>query len=70
MGALNDEDPEIRRAAAYALGQMDYLPAISGLLKRLVDPALWVRDAAARSLAVLGEDDIVPISMEMAHQTS
>ncbi|MBW1943854.1 MAG: HEAT repeat domain-containing protein, partial [Deltaproteobacteria bacterium] len=67
---LKGQDPEVRRSSAYALGQMGYGPAIPMLLMLLNDPELWVRDGAAKSMVLFGEEAIVPISLEMARRKS
>ena len=52
MSLLSDSDSEVRRAAAYSLGQIRYSPAISLLLNLIDDSELWVRDGAVLSLAL------------------
>ncbi len=56
MPLLNDSDGEVRRAAAYSLGQMRYAPSIPCLLDLLHDSELWVRDGAVLSLALFKND--------------
>ncbi len=68
MEFLHDPDPAVKRAAAYALGQMAYLPAIPELLDLLKDNNLWVRDAAALSLALFGEKALSPIVWQMGNE--
>ncbi|MBW2207907.1 MAG: HEAT repeat domain-containing protein [Deltaproteobacteria bacterium] len=70
MDYLKGQDPEVRRSSAYALGQMGYGPAIPMLLMLLNDPELWVRDGAAKSMVLFGEEAIVPISLEMSRRKS
>jgi hypothetical protein len=70
MDHLNDSNPAVKRAAAYSLGQMKHQPAIPQLLSLLKDPDLWVRDAAALSLALF-EDEVIPLlDLAMQHESS
>ncbi|MFH1243656.1 MAG: HEAT repeat domain-containing protein [Pseudomonadota bacterium] len=62
---LDDDDPEVKRAAAYSLGQMDYRPVIPELLRLLRAQRPWVRDSAALSLELFGDSGIYPIESEM-----
>ncbi|MDP6178949.1 MAG: HEAT repeat domain-containing protein [Desulfatiglandales bacterium] len=70
MAYLNDSNPAVKRAIAYSLGQMNYLPAIPQLLSLLKDPDLWVRDAAALSLALFDDEAIPPLDLAMQHEPS
>lgn len=54
--ALDDPKPEVRAAAATALGQMNATPSIPHLRKMLSDPKLGVVMAAAHSLRELHDD--------------
>jgi hypothetical protein len=65
---LRDPDPEVRRATAYAVGQMRYRPAISSLLDLLHDPHLWVRDSAVLSLALFQADAVGPLAARMKQE--
>ncbi|MFH1489265.1 MAG: HEAT repeat domain-containing protein [Pseudomonadota bacterium] len=62
---IGDPDPAMRKAAAYALGQMNYLPAVPRLLSLLEDPRLWVRDAAVLSLSLFGESALPSVISTM-----
>jgi len=55
---LGDPDPAIRKAAVYALGQMEYSPALPGIIHTLYDTDRWVRDAAVLSLARFGDSAV------------
>jgi hypothetical protein len=68
MPLLNDADPEVRRAAAYSLGQLRYRPAVSPLLDLLHDPELWVRDGAVLSLALFKDDAVGPLGERMKQE--
>jgi hypothetical protein len=70
MVPLMDRDPAVRKAAAYALGQMNYQPVITELLVLLKDPHLWVRDAAALSLALFGGEVIQPLVFAMEQESA
>jgi hypothetical protein len=63
---FTDPDPAVKRAAAYALGQLRYLPAIPHLIPLLNDPGLWVRDASVLSLALFDEEVLDPVAAVMA----
>jgi len=63
---LTDPDPAVKGAAAYALGQLRYLPAIPRLIPLLNDPELWVRDATVLSLALFNEEVLDPVAAAMA----
>ncbi len=63
---LTDPDPAVKRAAAFALGQLRYLRAIPQLIALLNDPALWVRDASVLSLALFDEKALDPVAAAMA----
>ncbi|MEW6668388.1 MAG: HEAT repeat domain-containing protein [Thermodesulfobacteriota bacterium] len=59
MERMDDPDPAVRRAAAYALGQMRFGPSLERLMALLRDPDRWVRDAAVLSLALF-RDEAIP----------
>jgi hypothetical protein len=63
---LTDPDPAVKGAAAYALGQLRYLPAIPHLIPLLNDPGLWVRDTSVLSLALFEEKALDPVAAAMA----
>jgi hypothetical protein len=69
MSYLVDPDPAVRKATAYALGQMEYQRAIPGLLALLEDPHLWVRDATVLSLALFADAAVNPIGSAMERGT-
>jgi hypothetical protein len=54
--ALEDADPEVRAAAAWALSQMGQtaVPAVEGLQRTLEDPSPHVRSLAAIALRAMG----------------
>jgi HEAT repeat protein len=56
MGCLSDPDPAVRKNAVYGLGQMRHGPALERAVDLLKDPDRWVRDGAALSLALFGDD--------------
>jgi HEAT repeat protein len=62
---LDDPDPEVKRAAAYSLGQINYRPAIPRLLRLIETQRLWGRDSAVLSLALFGDTPIRAITAEM-----
>ena len=68
MPFLEDSDPEVRRAAAYSLGQIRYSPVISLLLNLFHDPELWVRDGAVLSLALFKDDAVGPLCERMKQE--
>jgi HEAT repeat protein len=53
--ALEDEDAEVRSAAAVALGKMGYTRSLLALRKALKDPARDVRDGALLAMGMLRE---------------
>ena len=55
VGALIDEDWQVRKLAAEALGLLRDDRAVPGLLGALHDDNLWVRYGAARALGDLGD---------------
>jgi hypothetical protein len=57
---LRDEDAEIRRAAALAVGQKDSKALVPGLIALLRDPEISVVRAAHASLKALTEQDFGP----------
>jgi HEAT repeat protein len=65
LPSLDDPDPEVRRAAVYVLGQTQYEPALPLVLPFLKADRLWVRDAAALSLALFGRAAIEPVAEAM-----
>lgn len=67
--SLEDPDPAVVKAAAYALGQLRYLPALPRLISLLDDPNPWVRDSAVLSLALLGEPVLPGITRAMNQGT-
>jgi HEAT repeat protein len=69
MGFLDDPDPSVQRAAAYALGQLRHLPALPSLIGLLKAPHLWVRDAAALSLALYGDEVLPPLARAVKRET-
>jgi HEAT repeat protein len=67
---LEDPDSAVKRAAAYALGQMNYRPSIPQIADLLRDRNLWVRDSAVLSLALF-ENDVLPyLESAMKQETS
>lgn len=68
MKYLDDPDPEVKRAAAYSLGQMNYAPAIPGLVSLLKAKHLWVRDAASLSLLLFGDNAVCPVASGMKRE--
>jgi HEAT repeat protein len=54
IGALSDEDADVRRLAAYTLGRMGERDAVPGLIQILVDPEADVRAVAAEALDKIG----------------
>ena len=61
--ALKDEYENVRRAAAWALGQIG-MPAVPALLEALKDNNWWVRQAAAWALGEMGDPQSVPALLE------
>lgn len=55
VSALSDSEALIRTEAAAALGQVNYLPAVSPLNLAIQDPDLDVRKAAINSLGKIGD---------------
>ncbi|MGA1871607.1 MAG: HEAT repeat domain-containing protein [bacterium] len=70
MACLKDTDPAVRKATAYALGQMNYQPVIAQLTRLLKDSNLWVRDTAVLSLVLFEDEAIQPLSVAMEGETS
>ncbi len=68
MPLLCDPDAEVRRAAAYSLGQMQYQPAVSPLLDLFYDPNLWVRDGAVLSLTLFKDSAVGPLCERMKQE--
>lgn len=68
LPGLDDPDPEVVRAAAYALARMDYRPAIGGIGTCLHHPHRWVRDTAVLALALYGNDAVVFLEKAMKGQ--
>ena len=66
MELLDDPEMTVQRNAAYALGQLGYQPAISPLLSMLNDPHLWLRDTAALSLSLYGDEVIGSLDEAMS----
>lgn len=60
LGALADEDPEVRARAAKALGLVGYTGAMVPLVRALSDPLWFVRLHAARALGLLGHPRAIP----------
>lgn len=58
IGALADENPDVRRAAAHAFSRYGQPEAVPLLLPRLQDPDRWVRVFAVRALGRSGETRI------------
>jgi HEAT repeat protein len=54
-----DENPDVRMAAAYALGQIGRREATPTLIAALKDPSNIVRKTAADALGKMGERDAV-----------
>ena len=64
--ALEDENPEVRKIAAKALGKMQSPRAEKALLKLLEDPNLKVRTSAIEALASAGnENSIEPLIKQL-----
>ncbi len=63
---LTDPDPAVKAAAAHALGQLRYHPAIPDLVPLLNDPRLQVRDATVLSLALFEGEAVDPVAAAMA----
>jgi beta-lactamase regulating signal transducer with metallopeptidase domain len=55
IGLLRDAEPDIREAAASALGQARATAAVSALTALLKDPEKEVRESAARALGQIGD---------------
>ncbi|MBC8394374.1 MAG: HEAT repeat domain-containing protein [Deltaproteobacteria bacterium] len=66
---LDNPDPAVRKAAAYALGQLKSRGALPRLIGLLKDSDLWVRDAAALSVARFGEDAFLQLEQAMKGET-
>ena len=60
-GALEDADPNIREAAATALGRTWSERGVEPLARTLTDEDAWVREAAARALGQLWVDQAVDL---------
>jgi HEAT repeat protein len=60
MDALRDHDPNIRRAACIALGQIGDTAAVPALIQRLGDANWSVRNAACIALGQVGDTAAVP----------
>ena len=56
VAQLDAEDPELRRRAALALGQIGQATAADALQNRLADPSNQVRFSAAAALASMGQE--------------
>ena len=54
MQSLDDPDPDVKRSAAYTLGQIKYQPALPRLMTLLRDPYFMVRDTTVLALAFFG----------------
>jgi HEAT repeat protein len=66
MQSLDDPDPDIKRSAAYALGQMKYQPALPRLIALLRDPYFMVRDTTALGLVFYGRKAIPDLEANMS----
>lgn len=61
VGALGDPSPEVRKAAAEALGKIGQLEGVAGPLRELLaDGAVEVRKAAIRALGSLSDREAIP----------
>jgi HEAT repeat protein len=68
--ALEDENPEVRKIAAKALGQMQSPGTEKALIKLLEDPNLKVRTSAIEALASAGnENSIEPLIKQLELST-
>jgi HEAT repeat protein len=67
--ALEDQDPAIRHAAAYALGEIgpDAESAIPALIQSLSDKNEQVRDSSRNSLSTIGGPAIIALFDASAH---
>jgi len=63
---IHDTDPQVRAAAALALGNFSFETgktiAIQELIQALIDPYLWVRYHAAHALEKMTRDTVVALS--------
>jgi len=59
--ALQDSDPDVRRSAALALGELGEWRAVDPLIRALADPAQDVREAAANALVMVGTPAVEPL---------
>lgn len=59
--ALQDNDPDIRRRAALALGELGEWRAVDPLVRVLADPDQAVREAAANALVMVGTPAVEPL---------
>lgn len=59
--ALQDSDPDLRRRAALALGELGEWRAVDPLIRVLADPEQDVREAAANALVMVGTPAVEPL---------
>lgn len=68
LGTLEDPAPEVRAAAAEALGKIGQLEGVGGPLRRLLaDRVVAVRKAAITALGVLADRNAIPELMAASH---
>ncbi|MBL7134198.1 MAG: HEAT repeat domain-containing protein, partial [Phycisphaerae bacterium] len=69
--ALSDDDSDVRKAAAKALGRLSDKRAVKPLVKALSDDEYYVRGAAAKALGQLGDKRaVVPLIEALADDNS
>ncbi|MBN1918121.1 MAG: HEAT repeat domain-containing protein [Verrucomicrobia bacterium] len=70
LGALADQHPDVREAAARALGELGDPRALPGLTEQLDDEYSTVRDAAAATLGMLHDGRAVDaLAKRLEHET-
>lgn len=68
IGVLKEGSPELRSAAAWALGRMGDPVAIPALMSQLESPYATLRSRAARALGTLGYKDAAATILAMFHK--
>jgi HEAT repeat protein len=70
MTHLADPDPEVKRAVAFSLAQIQYKPAVPRLMALLQDPYFMVRDTTALGLVNFGRNIIPDLQADMPADSS